>query len=392
MRALVVAIALILVAVIARAQPTTAPVSGAIQFGHKAHAQVACAKCHDPGKPRKGKTHARCIGCHLETRTDKTFPLSDCAKCHPAGNDRPHLQRSQIVVTSAFSHGKHAPRAKQCAACHGELTNDLAIASPRQPTCTTAGCHDGKAAFDAISKCTKCHVDVPKGEFSVARPDKTFSHAKHEPHVSGPCTTCHTLSKTGEIQVGGHTPCVTGCHKHEDEFGKREPTICGACHDGTEPWRKLIADKIPADATEFGSTLDHRNHNANCATCHSLTTTRTELRPPRGHRACTTCHLVTGGPAPQMAACESCHQAGVIAAREAARLTARWSVRATFNHREHASKVTVDCARCHTDLSSPTTLSLAAPPKSACASCHDGTSAFKVTGTSCTKCHPGAPK
>jgi c(7)-type cytochrome triheme protein len=103
---------------------------------------------------------------------------------------------------------------------------------------------------------------------------------------------------------------------------------------------------------------------------------------------------MTTGPAPQMTACEACHRRGVIAAREAARLTARWSVRAMFNHRVHATKVAVDCARCHTNMSAPTTMLIAAPPKAACAAagCHDGGGAFKVTGTSCTRCHPGAPK
>lgn len=366
----------------------------AIQFGHKAHASLACAKCHDPGKPRRGKQHERCVACHRD-KPDKTFPITECASCHPAGADRPHLVRSQVVVTSAFSHAKHAPRAKPCTACHAAIAdlNTLELPSPKLANCLGAGCHDVKTAQ---TKCTKCHVDVPKTEFKVARPSTAFSHAQHDASVQQPCSGCHRLSKTGEIETGGHLACVDGCHEHEDEFGLREPTICGACHDGTEPWRKLIADKLPADSTEFGATMDHRKHAAACTSCHTLTTTRTELRPTRGHRACATagCHVVTTGPAPQMASCEACHQRGVIAAREAARLTARWSVRATFNHRVHATKVAAECVRCHTDVSSPTTLSLATPPKAACAAagCHDGGGAFKVTGTSCTRCHPGASR
>ena len=398
MRALVIVFAIGVVAMIARADTPKAPPNATVQFGHKAHAQIGCAKCHDPGKPRRGKTHERCAGCH-DGRQAKV-PMSECATCHPAGNDqtlsRPTLVRSQIAVTSAFSHAKHAGRAKQCTACHAAIagTNELALPSPTLVTCT--GCHDGKTVFGALTKCTKCHVDVPKGEFSVARPDKAFSHAKHDAAVTQPCGGCHRLSKTGEIETGGHLACVEGCHTHEAEFGLRNPTICGACHDGTEPWRPLAADKLPADTTEFGTNLDHRKHAASCGSCHTLTTPRTELRPTRGHRACATagCHAMTTGPAPQMASCEACHQRGVIAAREAARLSARWSVRATFNHRVHATKVAAECGRCHTDVSSPTTLSIAAPPKAVCAAagCHDGGGAFKVTGTSCTRCHPGAPK
>jgi len=374
----------------------------ALQLGHAAHGQIACAKCHDMARPNRGLPHARCVGCHGD-KPETTFAISECAKCHPPGTDRPRFARdSQVVVTSAFSHTRHATRgaAKQCLTCHAGVaaTNTRTLPTPKLETCTTAGCHDAKAAFGAMTACTRCHRDVPKGEFLVARPAALFSHANHAPltKAKAPCASCHPLSKTGEIQVAGHLACVDGCHDHEADFGARAPKICGACHDGTEPWRPLIADKIPTDTTEFGATLDHRKHAGACTSCHTLTTTRTELRPPRGHRSCTTagCHAVTAGPAPRMTACESCHQAGAAATRESARLTARWSVRATFKHRVHGQKIAVDCVKCHTDLTSPTVLSLAPPPKAACSAsgCHDGGAAFKVTGTSCTRCHPGSPK
>ncbi|MBA2543007.1 MAG: hypothetical protein H0V17_25425 [Deltaproteobacteria bacterium] len=379
----------------------TAPGSGtehALQLGHDSHDQVACVKCHDLRGPRRGKPHERCIGCHGDKPT-ATFAIADCAKCHPKGSDRPHLVHpSEIVVTSAFSHTKHAGRgaAKQCITCHAGIaaTDARTLPSPTLDTCTTAGCHDAKAAFGAIASCTKCHQDVPKGKFEVARPDTPYSHAKHATRTTLACAKCHPLTKTGEVKVAGHAACVDGCHQHVADFGARKPTICGACHDGTEPWRRLIADRLPAEITEFGATLDHETHSTPCASCHSLTTTRTELRPPRGHRACTTagCHAVTAGPAPQMTACESCHQNGLAASREAARLGARWSVRSTFKHRTHTAKAAAECVACHSDLDSPTVLSLAAPAKATCstAGCHDGSGAFKVTGTSCTKCHPGA--
>jgi len=378
----------------------TTGVEHAVQLGHKSHAQVACTRCHDPGRARRGAPHERCVGCHRE-RGEQPFAITVCARCHPPGSDRPRIvPATQIVVTSAFSHARHQPRAKACTACHADVagTDGRTLAPPKLASCTTTGCHDGKAAFDAYARCTKCHQDEPRGEFKVARPDAEFSHTKHAAIAQQPCSSCHRLSKTGEVERGGHLACVTGCHDHEADFGAREPKICGACHDGTEPWRPLIADKLPIDTTEFGATLDHGKHGAACSSCHELTTTRTELRPPRGHRACTTagCHAVDPkrGPAPPMTACEDCHQSGVLAAREAARLAARWSVRATFNHREHTAKVVVECVRCHVDLTSPTTLSLAPPPKATCAAagCHDGTRAFKVTGTSCTRCHKGPPR
>ena len=236
---------------------------------------------------------------------------------------------------------------------------------------------------------------MPTRKFEVHRPDARFSHAgggtgaAHE--TTGlPCAGCHPLGKTGEALVSGHAPCVA-CHA--TDFGLRKATICGACHIGTEPWRPLVADNLPAEVTEFGVTLDHRKHTGACTSCHSLSTTATELRPPRGHRACSTsgCHATTGGPAPQLSDCASCHQRGLAEQRERTRLAATWSVRAKFVHAPHAQAkgAEVACIACHTDLTSPTVLSLAVPAKTTCAPCHDGQTAFKLTGTTCTRCHPG---
>jgi c(7)-type cytochrome triheme protein len=377
------------------AAPLKVGIEHALQLGHDSHDQVACTKCHDMRGGKRGRPHERCTACHGE-RPDKTFGIADCAKCHPSGRDRPQLVRSEVPARTAFSHAKHATRgtAKQCLTCHAAVaaTDARTLPSPTLETCTTAGCHDGKAAFDAITSCRKCHQDVPTGKFDVARPDTPFSHTKHATRTKLPCASCHPLDKRGEVRVTGHASCVDGCHEHAADFGKRTPMICGACHDGTEPWRPLVADRLPAETTEFGATLDHGKHAATCASCHSLTTTRTELRPPRGHRACNGCHLMTGGPEPQMTACETCHQAGLASTRLAARLAARWSVRATFRHGPHGRLVTTACTTCHNDLGSPTVLSLPAPAKAACATagCHDGSKAFKVTGTQCTKCHPGS--
>ena len=227
----------------------------------------------------------------------------------------------------------------------------------------------------------------------MSRVVNRFGHGGAHEGAKLPCAACHPLGKTGEVMVSNHTPCAP-CHA--EQFGARNPTICTACHIGTEPWRKLVADRLPADRTEFGATLEHRKHPGACVSCHVLDTTHDELRPPRGHRACTgtACHAVTTGPAPQLTACESCHQRGLAAERDRARLAATWSVRARFKHAAHQEGPRVRatqlaCVVCHDDLSSPTVLSLAVPAKATCAPCHDGQTAFKLTGTTCTRCHPG---
>jgi c(7)-type cytochrome triheme protein len=368
----------------------------ALQIGHKTHRAVACVACHDE---KRGAPHRRCAGCH-DGAAGHGPPMTACARCHaPASGapDPPQLVMTkdiEIVTKSAFSHAKHAARGgagRQCTACHAAIaeTDERQLPRPTAADCATAGCHDGAAAFPPTAACTRCHQDVPKARFEVARPDKRFSHATAAHRGAQlPCATCHPLAKSGEVLVAGHAPCAA-CHA--DDFGKRRPTICGACHNATEPWRALKPDRLPPDHTEFGATLDHGKHPGACTVCHSLAAAGAQLRPPRGHRACTgaACHAVGGGPAPAMSACEGCHEEGRAAAREGARLLAPWSVRAAFDHATHrrSKDGALRCEACHADLAGPDVKALKTPPKAACAGCHDGAAAFKLTGTTCTKCH-----
>jgi hypothetical protein len=168
----------------------------------------------------------------------------------------------------------------------------------------------------------------------------------------------------------------------------RKPPICGACHNATEPWRHLVADRSLPDRTEFGATLDHGKHPGPCASCHVLETASAQLRPPRGHRACSACHAATSGPAPHLDHCDGCHRAGLAAARIAARANDPWSVRVAFDHAPHGK----ECTACHVDLAAADVIALPAPPKQTCVPCHDGAKAFSLTGTGCTRCHLGADK
>lgn len=365
-----------------------------IALGHKRHHAVACAQCHT-GKPASG--HARCAGCHDGSSASGRGPaMTACAGCHTPAVGAPlppRIRRAEISVAGAFSHGKHAARGgdgARCVTCHRPVlaTDDNLLPAPDAPSCAAARCHDGAAAFPLTAACTRCHVDPNLPGFKVERPDARYSHATHA-EVGKPCATCHPLTRTGEVAVVGHAPCAP-CHA--EDFGRREPTICGACHNGTEPWRALVADRGPPERTEFGAMLDHAKHPAPCATCHNLTTPAVELRPPRGHRACTgkACHAIASGPAPRLGACEACHRRSLALDRQTARRTAPWSVRSKFDHKAHAARGGAErCETCHVELG-PDVVALATPPKATCAPCHDGTTAFKLTGTTCTRCHQGA--
>jgi c(7)-type cytochrome triheme protein len=367
----------------------------ALNVGHKIHSEITCTQCHI-AKP--AAAHRRCAGCH-DGAQGRGSVMTACNGCHVPGSgtpDPPRLMVPTNTVTSTFSHAKHAARGgagAPCVACHAEIrgVDDNILPRPKASACGTTGCHDGAPTFAVTAACTKCHEQPPQGKFIVARPSARFSHAQHQ-DAKLACAACHPQGKTGEVLVAGHAACAS-CHAAD--FAERAPTICGACHNATEPWRKLVADRLPPERTEFGATLDHTRHTAACTSCHVLTTTTTQLRPPRGHGSCMTagCHAVRGGPAPQLDACEACHALGLTAKRVALRRSAPWSVRAMFDHAPHQRAkdgTALPCASCHDNLEGASVASLAAPPKKACAPCHDGATSFKLTGTSCMRCHTGA--
>lgn len=373
-----------------------------ISFGHKQHAPVACAQCHDMrAAPAKQAPHQRCLGCHDGSGAQGHGPaMASCATCHPRAVGKPQppeLATVHDTVTATFSHAKHGSRGaagKDCTTCHAAIktTDDIELPRPTTKDCATGGCHDGRAAFPTTAACTRCHAKAPD-RFEVMRPTTRFSHAgvHAEAMKARACSACHPLSAKGEIQIAGHAACAE-CHA--DDFGKRSPAICGACHNATEPWRKLVADRALPERTEFGSLIDHDKHRQACESCHSLRTAAAQLRTPRGHGACIGkgCHELKTGPVPHFDTCDGCHRLGLASERETARLGAQWSVRAAFDHGAHKQtpeQQPLACTACHAQLSG-SLLELPTPKKAACLPCHDtGKVAFKLTGTTCSRCHAG---
>ncbi|MEP6866180.1 MAG: cytochrome c3 family protein [Deltaproteobacteria bacterium] len=361
-----------------------------LALSHAKHRDVTCTQCHDLSSTKPPAPHARCAGCH--DGKAKAFAMTTCETCHPPAVGKPQppeLKAVQNTVTAIFSHATHAARGgagKDCATCHAKIRESDASELPRPTAGDCAHCHDGKQAFSVTASCTKCHA-APADAFLVDRPETRFRHdASHAALLaSEPCTTCHVLdAKTGEVHIADHSAC-TQCHA--EDFGLRHPKKCGACHNATEPWRHLRADRPLPDSTEFGASLDHAKHTGACTSCHSLRTPTTQLRSPRGHAAClgNGCHAASGGAAPQLVNCAACHRLGLAAERLAKRIADPWSVRLGFTHAAHQNAA---CKDCHTALVGPL-VTLATPAKATCAPCHDGTRAFKLTGTTCRRCHTG---
>jgi len=375
-----------------------------IGFGHKQHGTIACTLCHDMRAAKSPRAvHDRCAGCHDGGSAQGHGPvMSKCIGCHPPAIGKPEPPRLAAIqdsVSATFSHTRHAARSaagKECVTCHAAIktTDDTQLPRPTMQGCGLSGCHDGKGAFATTSKCTRCHQQAPP-RYDVYRTNNRFVHdGVHATIVADrPCGACHALGPRGDTLIADHDAC-TQCHA--DDFAKRKPEKCSACHNASEPWRHLIADRAPPDRTEFGVMIDHDKHPQDCVRCHALRTTVSQLRPPRGHASCTgdTCHAAKTGPAPTLETCGGCHRNGLAVARAAARRNAPWSVRATFDHTTHATAPDhkpLACHACHTKLSGADLVALATPAKSTCLPCHDADkSAFTLTGTNCTRCHPSA--
>lgn len=361
-----------------------------IAISHAGHdGETSCTTCHGAtGGRAAGKPHARCATCHLAA--DAALPLATCTGCHTlAGEARPELDHGPLAVT--FTHAGHAAKAKaDCRACHAKVAaaTDAVLGAIGPADCRGGGCHDGGGAvFATTEACTRCHGEAPDVTYPLDRPHTRFSHARHRTRLADTtCTTCHAVDANGEAPPPPHRACAdAACH--QTDFQVQAPETCGACHGAIEPWRKLHADALPRIETEFGAAMPHARHAdlaPTCAGCHSLDNGRRQRRPPRGHASCTGagCHVAAGGPAPQLTSCATCHQPGLVSEQVHDRTTAEWSVRARFDHDAH----TAECTTCHDQVSR--TDALPAPPtKARCAQCHDGATAFKMTGHACAKCH-----
>ncbi len=396
-----------------------------INLSHKKHdapsrasgrKTTGCVSCHEvpgarPAKHAKQAPHARCASCHA-TPGKNAPPMTACASCHRAAYgpaSRPNLMTGAFAVGPRFSHTKHQPRlagGASCLSCHANIaaSGGIDLAAPKTTTCAT--CHDGTRAFSTRGpNCRACHSQRDPKAQRTTPPRTRYSHQRHKRRgTPQTCNTCHTLDGAGEPRSAArdHAPCSdTACHA--SDFTSTSPTICGACHVAVEPWRPLHHDQAPRHVTEFGARFSHRSHlrgssprsSASCASCHKRRAAGRERALPRGHASCSggTCHGPSTGAKPHLERCQACHALGIQAQRTRTRQLAPWSVRARFRHGPHtrtakAPSTPLACTACHERITDAAGITAApTPPKAACAGCHNGGAAFKLTGHGCWRCH-----
>lgn len=288
-----------------------------------------------------------------------------------------------------FSHQQHLKKktAKSpnvsCKSCHDNprATKTKYTMADMEKGKSCGKCHNGQRAF-SVAKCTGCHK-VKNVTFQIKETGPVlFSHVKHLKSMQ--CGACHNaLYKTGPNK---------SVSMAEMEKGKS----CGACHnggkafalakcDGCHPAPKQVVFKVK----ETGPTVfSHSKHVEmySCSACHTKLyplgsgKTVTMAAMEKG-KSCGACHNAKEAFA--VAQCEKCHPVQEVKFR----VSRVGDVK--FSHSSHLGMY--KCGECHTRTfptkrgGKPVSMAEMKKAKS-CGACHDGKSAFSVTGN-CDSCH-----
>jgi hypothetical protein len=320
--------------------------------------------------------------------------MNQCEACHqpgpaPAKPPSSLKEASVFRVSARFSHLEHASKAQArgvgtvCASCHVGLGAQEPPGRPTMQSCE--GCHDGKSAFDARgTQCGKCHVRQGPVPAAMPAPERPFRHGPHSQlgvNLAS-CTSCHGIGMDWKaVQAGRnqHQPCQS-CHAAE--FRLVGQPICLSCHERNDPFApNPLRPPAPLESEWRLGEIPHPPHlsaGVPCATCHAEQAGQ-GAQGINGHPLCGQCHKE--GSRITLADCQRCHVWRATPRQAAGRRP--FSTRARFRHDEaHRAE---RCESCHHTAGAA---DLTPPTMAGCADrCHDGKTAFKVTGFQCVRCH-----
>jgi hypothetical protein len=136
-----------------------------IRFSHQVHVkQVKCGACHlyvtkmaAAGTP----PIARCMMCHSGTQSKTPEALEEEAKIKEyaeAGKEIPWVRISTMAPHVYFSHRRHVVLEEiQCAACHGDIAETVALPDHPAHQFTMDFCMDCHETSQATLDCLACH-------------------------------------------------------------------------------------------------------------------------------------------------------------------------------------------------------------------------------------------
>jgi len=348
------------------------------------HAEIDCAKCHDPALGTapglayhkvKGKT---CRDCHADphrAQWDK-----DCDSCHRAADPLWATARETFPVAA------HA-------------RTDFPLAKPHDAV-ACAKCHDAGESYEqrfrprAPASCEACHADPHAGQF-VGRHERCldcheatrfkparYGLAEHktfvlrDAHRKVACEKCHTVDvATNARRFTGTPQECRSCHEdpHQGQFTDRG---CATCHDEK---RFVPARYALAEHTKFA--LKGAHLAVACVACH-------EGEPRRfvgTERQCKSCHADPHGgqfarEMKQRGDCTACHRADAV----------DFTVR-PFDHAKRTNYPLVGahaqaaCVQCH--VAGKDEVRRYRGISRACADCHRDEHRGQFARGACTKCH-----
>jgi c(7)-type cytochrome triheme protein len=305
---------------------------------------------------------------------------------------QPLLIKTQNAGNISFSHDNHLKSLNNnCSACHNSIFH---IVRKNNPHVSMADMEKGKSCgachnkenpkTPQLNSCTTCHtVDA----VSIVIPDfgtLIFRHSKHLSMFT--CTDCHdALYKTDKS------------NQHVTMSQMKQGKSCGSCHDGKSAF-SVAGDcvkchqvsEIPLAGGSLFSHTAHLEMSFSCSECHNKIfiagpnrVSHTMLDMESG-KSCGACH--NGKTAfSAKGDCQKCHKNVVAVSFKA--------FNARFSHGDHLKMF--KCDECHSGIFLGGTRSIRyTMPQmeqgKSCGACHDGKTAFGVTG-SCEKCHLSAP-
>jgi c(7)-type cytochrome triheme protein len=217
-----------------------------------------------------------------------------------------------------------------------------------------------------------------------------FSHDVHTEMFG--CDECHPevfkaevdSNKVGMKKMEAGESCGT-CHDGDMAFGVSED--CATCHSAAVDMSIKAKD---VDAVQFSHAL--HTEMFGCSECHpgifnaKANSNQVGMRQMAAGASCGACH--DGDTAFSVSEdCNVCHSAGIAYTKDVVIRDAAWAI--LFSHRVHTEMF--DCDECHPGVFKARANSNKVGMKrmetgESCGACHDGDTAFDVSGD-CATCH-----
>ena len=378
---------------------------GAIVFSHGLHTDMfTCDECHSDIFKARANTNqvgmakmeegASCGACHDNSMA---FGVSgDCTTCHDKAVNL--AITTQDVGTVPFSHEVHMDMFG-CDECHPDLfkaqvnSNQVGMAQMEEGA-SCGACHDGSTAFGVGSDCAVCHTAAADTELQAKNVEPVpFSHEVHMDMFG--CDECHPdvfKAEANSNQVGmaamEEGASCGACHDGGTAFSVEE--ACTSCHTQGISYTRDIAMKSTIWTIQFS----HKIHTDmfSCDECHpdifkaKANSNQVGMAAMEEGASCGACH--DGNMAFNVSGdCITCHDNSSDIAMQAQEVGT-----VPFSHGIHTDMF--GCDECHPDLfkaeANSNQVGMAKMEEGAsCGACHDGGTAFGVSGD-CATCHSGA--